>query len=150
MDSLPPMRPLVMVLKVFLQQRELNEASGCCTAPYFSVFGMLCKCLRGCAAAGHGAEQAQLAWDAWPRHLPARHLLPVALCPAWQHVLAMHCTLRYHSNCSACTAAVPQVYSGGLGSYALLVLVAAFLQLHPSRQPPREPGEGFRRVKEAQ
>lgn len=25
MDSLPPMRPLVMVLKVFLQQRELNE-----------------------------------------------------------------------------------------------------------------------------
>ncbi|PRW59743.1 non-canonical poly(A) RNA polymerase PAPD5 [Chlorella sorokiniana] len=50
MDSLPPMRPLVMVLKVFLQQRELNE-----------------------------------------------------------------------------------VYSGGLGSYALLVMVAAFLQLHPSR-----------------
>ena len=29
MDSLPPMRPLVMVLKVFLQQRELNEASAC-------------------------------------------------------------------------------------------------------------------------
>lgn len=28
----------------------------------------------------------------------------------------------------------PQVYSGGLGSYALLVMVAAFLQLHPSRQ----------------
>jgi len=27
MDSLPPMRPLVMVLKVFLQQRELNEVS---------------------------------------------------------------------------------------------------------------------------
>lgn len=25
MDSLPPMRQLVMVLKVFLQQRELNE-----------------------------------------------------------------------------------------------------------------------------
>lgn len=25
MDALPPMRPLVMVLKVFLQQRELNE-----------------------------------------------------------------------------------------------------------------------------
>ncbi len=25
MDSLPPMRPLVMVLKVFLQQRDLNE-----------------------------------------------------------------------------------------------------------------------------
>lgn len=53
MDALPPMRPLVMVLKVFLQQRELNE-----------------------------------------------------------------------------------VYSGGLGSYALLVMVATFLQLHPSRQPP--------------
>jgi len=33
-----------------------------------------------------------------------------------------------------------QVYSGGLGSYALLVMVAAFLQLHPSRQ---QPGEGF-------
>ncbi|KAI7844721.1 hypothetical protein COHA_001808 [Chlorella ohadii] len=52
MDALPPMRQLVMVLKVFLQQRELNE-----------------------------------------------------------------------------------VYSGGLGSYALLVMVAAFLQLHPSRAP---------------
>jgi non-canonical poly(A) RNA polymerase PAPD5/7 len=50
MDALPPMRPLVMVLKVFLQQRELNE-----------------------------------------------------------------------------------VYSGGVGSYALLVMVASFLQTHPSR-----------------
>jgi non-canonical poly(A) RNA polymerase PAPD5/7 len=50
MDSLPPMRPLVTVIKVFLQQRELNE-----------------------------------------------------------------------------------VYSGGLGSYAVLVLVASFLQMHPSR-----------------
>lgn len=28
MESLPPMRPLVMVLKVFLQQRELNEVGG--------------------------------------------------------------------------------------------------------------------------
>lgn len=26
MNSLPPMRPLVLVLKLFLQQRELNEA----------------------------------------------------------------------------------------------------------------------------
>jgi non-canonical poly(A) RNA polymerase PAPD5/7 len=50
MDSLPPMRPLVTVIKVFLQQRELNE-----------------------------------------------------------------------------------VYSGGLGSYAVLVMVASFLQMHPSR-----------------
>ena len=50
MDSLPPMRHLVLVLKVFLQQRDLNE-----------------------------------------------------------------------------------VYSGGIGSYALLVMVAAFLQTHPSR-----------------
>ena len=50
MASLPPMRPLVMILKVFLQQRELNE-----------------------------------------------------------------------------------VFSGGIGSYALLVMVASFLQTHPSR-----------------
>lgn len=50
MSGLPPMRPLVIVLKVFLQQRELNE-----------------------------------------------------------------------------------VYSGGIGSYALLVMVAAFLQTHRSR-----------------
>jgi non-canonical poly(A) RNA polymerase PAPD5/7 len=49
MDSLPPMRPLVTVIKVFLQQRELNE-----------------------------------------------------------------------------------VYSGGLGSYSVLVMVASFLQMHPS------------------
>ena len=35
-----------------------------------------------------------------------------------------------------------QVYSGGLGSYALLVMVAAFLQLHPSRQ---QSGTGCRR-----
>ncbi|KAL6766406.1 TRF4 [Auxenochlorella protothecoides x Auxenochlorella symbiontica] len=59
MDVLPPMRHLVMVLKVFLHQRDLNE-----------------------------------------------------------------------------------VYAGGLGSYALLVLVAAFLQLHPSRQPSRRFGKG--------
>ena len=32
-----------------------------------------------------------------------------------------------------------QVYSGGIGSYALLVMVAAFLMLHPSRQ---EGGQG--------
>ena len=50
MDTLPPMRLLVTVIKVFLQQRELNE-----------------------------------------------------------------------------------VYSGGLGSYAVLVMVASFLQMHPSR-----------------
>eukprot|EP00192_Tetraselmis_astigmatica_P005246 CAMPEP_0117658106 /NCGR_PEP_ID=MMETSP0804-20121206/5687_1 /TAXON_ID=1074897 /ORGANISM="Tetraselmis astigmatica, Strain CCMP880" /LENGTH=528 /DNA_ID=CAMNT_0005464605 /DNA_START=120 /DNA_END=1707 /DNA_ORIENTATION=- len=53
MKKFPPMRPLVIVLKVFLQQRELNE-----------------------------------------------------------------------------------VYSGGIGSYALLVMVAAFLQTHPSRFQP--------------
>ncbi len=28
-----------------------------------------------------------------------------------------------------------QVYTGGIGSYALLVMVAAFLQTHPSRAP---------------
>lgn len=33
MDSLPPMRPLVMVLKVFLQQRELNEVRQ--SPPYY-------------------------------------------------------------------------------------------------------------------
>jgi non-canonical poly(A) RNA polymerase PAPD5/7 len=57
MDALPPMRPLVLLLKVFLQQRELNE-----------------------------------------------------------------------------------VYSGGVGSYALLVMVAAFLQTHPSRRAARGAG----------
>ncbi len=29
MEHLPAMRPLVMLLKVFLQQRELNEVGGC-------------------------------------------------------------------------------------------------------------------------
>ncbi|BDA44734.1 Terminal nucleotidyltransferase 4B [Coccomyxa sp. Obi] len=53
MQKLPPMRPLVLILKVFLHQRELNE-----------------------------------------------------------------------------------VYQGGIGSYALLVMVAAFLLLHPSRGGP--------------
>jgi non-canonical poly(A) RNA polymerase PAPD5/7 len=58
MDELPPMRPLVVILKVLLQQRDLNE-----------------------------------------------------------------------------------VYSGGLGSYALLVMVASFLQTHPSRHGDgRRPG----------
>ena len=32
-----------------------------------------------------------------------------------------------------------QVYQGGIGSYALFVMVAAFLLLHPSRHP-RQPG----------
>ena len=32
-----------------------------------------------------------------------------------------------------CTDYDMQVYSGGIGSYALLVMVAAFLLLHPSR-----------------
>ncbi len=34
-----------------------------------------------------------------------------------------------------CMLPCSQVYSGGLGSYALLVMVAAFLQLHPLRAP---------------
>ncbi|KAL0037432.1 hypothetical protein WJX79_008048 [Trebouxia sp. C0005] len=54
MDTLPPMKPLVLVLKIFLQQRSFNE-----------------------------------------------------------------------------------VYQGGIGSYALFVMVAAFLLLHPSRHPSR-------------
>ena len=29
----------------------------------------------------------------------------------------------------------PQVYTGGIGSYALITMVAAFLQLHSSRRP---------------
>ena len=36
-----------------------------------------------------------------------------------------------------CVAAA-QVYMGGIGSYALLVMVAAFLLLHPSRDRDRE------------
>ena len=36
-----------------------------------------------------------------------------------------------------CSAPV-QVYMGGIGSYALLVMVAAFLLLHPSRDRDRE------------
>lgn len=43
------------------------------------------------------------------------------------------CTLA--QTCSCPWLSTPQVYSGGLGSYALLVMVAAFLQLHPSRAP---------------
>lgn len=31
-----------------------------------------------------------------------------------------------------------QVYTGGIGSYALFVMVAAFLLLHPSRVPEHE------------
>ena len=33
-----------------------------------------------------------------------------------------------------------QVYSGGIGSYALLVMVAAFLLLHPSHADDTAPG----------
>ena len=33
-----------------------------------------------------------------------------------------------------------QVYSGGIGSYALLVMVAAFLLLHPSHVDDAAPG----------
>lgn len=54
METWPPMKPLALVLKIFLQQRELNE-----------------------------------------------------------------------------------VFTGGLGSYAVLTALAAFLQMHPSRRPRR-------------
>lgn len=67
LDTMPAMRPLVMILKVFLQQRELNE-----------------------------------------------------------------------------------VYQGGLGSYALLVLVATHLQLHPSRRPGKDERETKRRKSQDQ
>lgn len=40
MESLPPMRPLVMVLKVFLQQRELNEVG--CVSPFLAALRETC------------------------------------------------------------------------------------------------------------
>ncbi len=42
--------------------------------------------------------------------------------------------------------AVFQVYQGGIGSYALLVMVAAFLLLHPSRGPAGSQSKGQPRL----
>lgn len=76
MDELPAMRPLVLLLKVFLQQRQLNEVH----------YLWACQC----------------------KNPSAKPL---------------------------------QVYSGGIGSYALMVLVAAFLLTHNSRWRPSRNGE---------
>jgi non-canonical poly(A) RNA polymerase PAPD5/7 len=92
MDSLPAMRPLVMVIKVLLQQRDLNEVRR--APPSLPLPARL------------------------PARPPARPPLPQS-CPPTPRPAPRG----------------PQVYSGGLGSYALLVLVAGFLQLHPSRRP---------------
>ena len=43
------------------------------------------------------------------------------------------CTLLRLRTCVTEAGSRLQVYSGGIGSYALLVMVAAFLLLHPSR-----------------
>lgn len=74
MGALPAMRPLVMLLKVFLQQRQLNE-------------------------------------------------------------------VRQSVVINSSNTPNIQVYSGGIGSYALMVLVAAFLQTHNSRWRSSRGGE---------
>lgn len=112
MDALPPMRPLVMVLKVFLQQRELNEV----------------RCVR--------CEGAWVEWVEW-----VGGWVVAGWLAGWRRgrrvALHTHPTNQPPPAQPATPPPPPQVYSGGLGSYALLVLVAAFLQLHPSRaQPP--------------
>lgn len=102
MDSLPPMRPLVMVLKVFLQQRELNEASRArCPACMLVLPWVVCPACLSCLPCPACFTSST---DSSPPPPPPNTLSPPL-----------------------------QVYSGGLGSYALLVMVAAFLQLHPSR-----------------
>jgi non-canonical poly(A) RNA polymerase PAPD5/7 len=35
-----------------------------------------------------------------------------------------------------------EVYAGGIGSYSLIIMVAAFLQMHSSRRPPAAGGGG--------
>ena len=43
--------------------------------------------------------------------------------------------MRAKTNRAPATSFTLQVYTGGIGSYGLLVMVAAFLLMHPSRQP---------------
>jgi hypothetical protein len=118
MDALPPMRPLVMVLKVFLQQRELNEVR--LAAPLAPQ--LVLREFRGCNLALRPPYLLLLPLFCLPS--------PVILCPLRvpleRPVFLLHFSLVHFV----------QVYSGGLGSYALLVMVASFIQLHPSRQQP--------------
>ena len=110
------MRPLLMVLKVFLQQRELNEVR--------------------CHPAAHSSQPTPQASAAlggvYVVKPPARWCMP---SPAPHAPLPPTHTRNTHAR-SLPPHPRPQVYSGGLGSYALLVMVAAFLMLHPSRRPP--------------
>lgn len=78
MAKIPPLRPLCLILKVFLQQRELNEVWG-------FIMPSFCKeCVL---------------------------ILPMT---------PMHFVIR---------SFVLKVYSGGIGSYALLTMLIAHLQV---------------------
>ncbi len=118
----PMMRPLVLVLKLFLQQRELNEVRACVHARFSRPQPTPFVRRRPPRWAWRPPAGESRHGDATPGALSlARSLFssPPTLGEALRH---------RHLTCA-------QVYTGGIGSYALITMVAAFLQLHTSRKP---------------
>eukprot|EP00983_Pelagomonas_calceolata_P070730 1150907-Pelagomonas_calceolata.AAC.2 len=203
----PMMRPLVLVLKLFLQQRELNEVSlvlvlklflqhrelneiclmliwldavlqelnkirsmlirdmaGCgagtkcgwcwCSCCFLQqelnkIWLMLIRDMVGCGAA-EGAERGMV--DAGTRANPLGD--SPAGCVSTQTQLAScprpfdqdaFCLARLARLAMPCFNA--PVYTGGIGSYALITMIGAFLQLHNSRVP-RQPANTKKGIEE--
>lgn len=67
-----------------------------------------------------------------PTHPPTRHISP------WR---AFHLRLQVFLT----QRELNEVYTGGVGSYTLIIMIVAFLQLHHSRRPQQQQGSKRRR-----
>lgn len=108
MDALPPMRPLVMVLKVFLQQRELNEVR--LAAPLAPQ--LVLRESRGCSLALRPPYLLLLLLFCLPS--------PVILCPLlcrWQH--ETYCVVTYFMGpfCAGVLWRLGQLRAAGHGGF---------------------------------
>ena len=72
----------------------------------------------------------------WLKDILSVFLYHVAIKCAVHCVVLQRDAQDWTPECEGLFPGVCQVYQGGIGSYALLVMVAAFLLLHPSRACP--------------
>uniref|UniRef100_A0A2N9H0I2 polynucleotide adenylyltransferase n=1 Tax=Fagus sylvatica TaxID=28930 RepID=A0A2N9H0I2_FAGSY len=145
----PPLRPLCLILKVFLQQRELNESIEnifrlsfvplplpiLCAATTTIIIIVTTTTIGTTLAATVTTTTAKLICPPTPPSLPALPPLqpPPPLPPLCLHdMLMIFCAWQTTKN----------VYSGGIGSYALLAMLMAMLQSLPECQTSSEQNLG--------
>jgi hypothetical protein len=76
------------------------------------------------------------------RHLPLHALTLALLNKPFFLSDAAAAAAAPHTQVFLTQRELNEVYAGGIGSYSLIIMVAAFLQMHPSRRPSAAAGSG--------